>query len=116
MSELHGNPAVETVNESDWKLFRSRLPEWQETYMEKLLMEYADLVNGNEPASARFWTLEKKIRQDKYHPGVQISEIKRSRLYTNLLRLLENEVISLDDLDGFSDELRATVSWITKNR
>ena len=25
------------VNEKDWKLFRSRLPGWQETYMEGLL-------------------------------------------------------------------------------
>ena len=24
------------VNEKDWKLFRSRLPGWQETYMESL--------------------------------------------------------------------------------
>ena len=26
--------------EADWKLFRKRLPEWQERYMEKLIEEY----------------------------------------------------------------------------
>ena len=33
---------VKGVNEKDWKLFRSRLPVWQETYMEKIIEEYRD--------------------------------------------------------------------------
>ena len=29
------------VNEKDWKLFQSRLPGWQETYMERIVEEYS---------------------------------------------------------------------------
>ena len=34
-------PAIE-IKKRDWKLFRERLPGWQEKYMEKLVAEYAD--------------------------------------------------------------------------
>ena len=30
---------MKQVNEKDWKLFRSRLPGWQEAYMGKLIEE-----------------------------------------------------------------------------
>lgn len=33
-------------NESDWKLFRTRLPIWQENHMEKLNQKYIALLAG----------------------------------------------------------------------
>ena len=32
------------VNEKDWKLFRKLLPDWQESYMEKLVEEYKAIL------------------------------------------------------------------------
>ena len=93
------------VNEKDWKLFRSRLPGWQEAYMEKLLQEYTEILNGDGLASDKFWALDKRIRQDKRNPGVLITEMSRSKMRTNLLRLVDCEVITAKDLDGFSNEL-----------
>ena len=29
------------LSKSDWKLFRERLPNWQERYMDNLIREYA---------------------------------------------------------------------------
>jgi hypothetical protein len=112
MSELRGN--VDRVNEKDWKLFRSRLPDWQEAYMEKLLQEYAQILNGDALASDKFWTLEERIRQDKRNPGVLVTEMRRSKMHTNLLRLLDCEVITAEDLDGFSDELRGDLLRVLK--
>lgn len=114
MSELHGS--VNQVNEKDWKLFRSRLPGWQEAYMEKLLQEYAEILNRDGLASDRFWVLDERIRKDKRNPGVLITEMNRSRMRTNLLHLLDCEVITLEDLDGFSDELREDLCRIVKSR
>ncbi|MCI6714085.1 MAG: hypothetical protein MR523_03975 [Lachnospiraceae bacterium] len=34
-------------SKSDWKLFRACIAEWQENYMERLLKEYIDMLNGN---------------------------------------------------------------------
>ena len=113
MSDLHGY--VDRVNEKDWKLFRSRLPDWQEACMEKLLEEYAELLNGDGLASDKFWALEKRLRQDKRNPGVLITEMSRSKMRTNLLQLLSGEVITADDLADFSDELREDLNRVMRN-
>ncbi|MBQ3544318.1 MAG: hypothetical protein IJA34_04945 [Lachnospiraceae bacterium] len=43
------------VSKSDWKLFRARIGDWQESYMERLLQEYVELLSGEENASEKFW-------------------------------------------------------------
>ena len=55
------------VNEADWKLFRSRLPGWQEAYMD-----------------------------------------------LNIMSLIADGVIGLDDLEGFSDDLREKMAFIMR--
>ena len=56
----------------DWKLFMERVPEWQEKNMERLLKEYVAYLESGEPASTKFWGLEKRIKDDKRTPGVQL--------------------------------------------
>ncbi len=97
------------VNEKDWKLFRSRIGLWQEAYMDRLIHEYIDLLNGHGSASSRFWALDKRIRNDKKDSGVQ-AMIKRSNMKFILMDLLDEEAISLEDLEGFSDDLKDTMS------
>ena len=94
------------VNEKDWKLFRSRLAVWQESYMEKLVEEYKALLNGDEQASDKFWALWKRMQQDKRSPGVLVENIRRSTMRMNLLLLLRDDIITIHDLDGFSEELQ----------
>jgi len=116
MSLLRGRDMMNTVNEKDWKLFRSRLPDWQEAYMDKLVKEYIDLLSGDKLPSDKFWTLEERVRQDKRNPGVLITEMRRSRMRSNLLNLLGYDVITVDDLVGFSEELRQDLEQIIKSR
>ena len=52
------------VSKSDWKLFRARIGDWQEAYMERLVKEYVDLLVGEENASDKFWNLEERIKKD----------------------------------------------------
>ncbi len=92
------------ISKADWKLFRERLPKWQEHYMERLTKEYIELLSSSKPASSRFWELEKRIKEDRRHPGV-ILEMRRSRAPWNIASLLEENVITLEDLDGFSQDL-----------
>ena len=42
------------VSKSDWKLFRTRIGDWQEAYMERLVKEYMDLLVGEKNASDKF--------------------------------------------------------------
>ena len=55
-----------SINESDWKLFRQKLPVWQEAYIDSLNREYASLLAGTGTASDKFWKLEKRINSDKH--------------------------------------------------
>ena len=50
--------SMNKCNESDWRLFRSRLPSWQEAYMERRNREYIALLSGGGSASEKFWELE----------------------------------------------------------
>ena len=85
------------VNEADWKLFRQKLPGWQEAHMEKLVKEYAAVIAGTGKASDKFWELEERINADKKHVGV-VARMSRSNMYDmrvkspsqNWLQALEN--------------------------
>ena len=69
------------VSKSDWKLFRARIGDWQEAYMERLVKEYRDLLDGTENASDKFWKLEERIKKDKKHPGVML-ELSKGNIPT----------------------------------
>ena len=99
------------VSKSDWKLYRVRIAEWQEAYMERLVKEYVDLLEGSENASDKFWKLERQIRKDKKNPGVLI-ELRKSSMIFDIVYLINNGVITTADLEGFSDELRKAVDFI----
>ncbi len=92
--------------EKDWKLFRDKLPEWQESYMKKLIEEYKEIVNDNRSASDKYWALEARVKADKRNPGVLITDISRSNLYDHLISLIRYKVITMDDLKDFSDETK----------
>lgn len=99
--------------EKDWKLYREKLPEWQEAYMERLIKEYVELLNSDKAASEKFWALDKRIRADRQSLGVRIIEERRSKLQNILTGLIIEHVISVDDLQDFSEELRESTSqWI----
>lgn len=95
--------------ENDWKLFKSKIQKWQESYMSKLISEYSELLNSNENSSEKFWELEKRINKDKKHPVVRM-EMKRTTLIPTIVTLLQEDVIDCSDLDEFSDELKETVN------
>ena len=97
------------ISKNDWKLFRERLSGWQENYMEGLVKAYADFLNDDKKsASEKFWELEKRIKDDKRHPGV-IMEVNKSEVIWDIVRLIRLKVITYDDLSDFSDELQMEV-------
>ena len=103
------------ISKADWKLFRERISEWQEAYMERLAREYIALLSSEEPASKKFWDLEKRIREDKRMPGVLL-ELRKSEVGWDLVRLLGDGVITESDLEGFSGELKDNVIHLAKTR
>ena len=98
-------------SKEDWKLFRSKIPVWQEAYMERLNKEYIQILSSEGNASAKFWALEKRIYQDKRSPGVMI-QLRRSDMPMQLLSMLRDGIIEWDDLQGFSPELLEILSYL----
>ena len=100
------------ISKKDWKLFRERLADWQEKYMEGLIKEYINFLNDDtKPASEKLWGLEKRIKEDKHHPGV-IMEMRTSEAIWDIVRLMRLKVITYDDLSEFSGELQQEVKRI----
>ena len=55
---FHRRKVMYEVKESDWKIFRKRVPQWQEDYMKKLNKEYINILSRNGSAAKNFWDLE----------------------------------------------------------
>ena len=98
-------------SKEDWKLFRTKIPGWQEAYMERLNKEYIEILSSEGNASDKFWALEKRIYQDKRSPGVMI-QLRKSDMPMQLLSMLRDGIIEWDDLQGFSPELLEILSYL----
>ena len=99
------------VSKSNWKLFRARIGDWQEAYMERLVKEYMDILNGAENASDKFWKLEERMKKDKKHPGVML-ELSKGNMIFDIVTLINNGVITVADLADFSDGLKESVDFL----
>ena len=100
------------ISKKDWKLYREKLPGWQERHMEKLVKEYIEMLsNDDKPASEKFWTLEKRIKNDRKHPGV-IIEVSKSGALDDIIRFIALDVITYDDLADFSEDLKKDIEFL----
>lgn len=96
------------ISKADWKLFRERIGTWQERYIDRLNQEYIVLLSGNEDPSEKFWALEKRITEDRKLPGVHLW-LEKKNVGRDLVRLLQDDVITEDDLEGLSAPLKEDV-------
>lgn len=103
---------MEDCKESDWKLFRVKIVEWQNRYIERVNKKISKILADEKISPAeRFWKAEKLINRKKKSTGV-IIEMSRSTFKLNLLRLLKEKAITLDDLSDFSSELQDEIQKI----
>ena len=81
--------------------------------MEKLIGQYVEMLNDDSEASRRFWALEERLNRDKLSSGVIANDIRRSTMYREIANLLIDSVITLDDLDGFTEDIKSYAQhWI----
>ena len=99
------------ISKKDWKLYRERLPEWQEHFMERLTKEYIELLSAPGNASDHFWELEVRIRKDKKNPGVLLNVTKSNAIW-DIAVFVGRGIITMDELDGFSPDLVEAVKLI----
>ena len=78
-----------------------------------LIQEYKRILDGDGSAANKFWKLEKRIKADRKSPGV-IVEASRRSMFQILLQLISEKVITDEDLNGFSEELRDMINDVVK--
>ncbi len=98
----------EYFTETDWKIYKIKLPIWQEKYISNLLKKYNEIINCCSEPSKCFLHLENEINKDKDYPGVTV-ERKRSNMIPTLVTFLNDGIIEISDIDDFSEELKETV-------
>lgn len=103
------------VREADWKLFKKKAPEWEQACMDRLNQEYIQILTGPDTPADKFWQLRRRINKDVYRIGVSI-EAGRSSMEGQMGLLLRGGAITLDDLDGFSAELRGRLEAVYRDR
>lgn len=97
------------ILKNDWRLFKTKLPDWQENYIKRLIDEYIVLLSDNNKyPSERFYRLEMRIRKDGNTPGVGLI-LKKSSMVNDIAELINTGVISFDDLNEFSENLKQEV-------
>lgn len=92
------------ISKADWKLFQDRLRLWQENYMQRLIEGYIKMLQGPENASSKFWQLERKLKSDRLNPGVSLV-LDKQEVINDIVNMIKIGVITIDDLEGFSEEL-----------
>ncbi len=83
--------------------------------MDKLNQEYIKILSQEKKPSEKFWEIEKRIYKDKRHPGVVV-QMSRSSMLDNIAIMVSDDVISMDDLEDFSDDLKAAVKLFVWGR
>lgn len=93
--------------ESDWKLFSQKYYEWKNRCLEQFITEYKAILDSDDTPIDKFVELKERINKDSrasvFHlPG----RFSRNDMHMNIMALLNNGVITLDDLSEFSDEVK----------
>ena len=55
------------ISKRDWKLYRERISEWQENYMEGLVKEYANFLNDDKKPGIGIANCRKRL--ELLYPG-----------------------------------------------
>ena len=93
--------------ESDWKIFRKRVPEWRERY---LGMKNKDIIgvltDKNKTPTEQFWDAKEKMEKEARILVDCLDGHSRSKMHWYLYLMHRHGLIQDADLEEFSEELR----------
>lgn len=101
------------MTKEDWSLFQTLLPQWQERFMSRLCDKYAAVLTGPYRGSEAFWEVKRLIRQDVKRIGAMAGS-EQSEVASIFADLLREQVITVEDIADFSDEVKEMVEYLMR--
>jgi hypothetical protein len=97
--------------ESDWKRFRAIVPELRERYLRGRNAELiATLQDEALTPTEMFWTASELMEEIGGILRACLDDHRRSTMFHALRLMVHHQMITAEDLDGFSDELRERIA------
>jgi hypothetical protein len=107
---MHDRPS-----EKDWKAFRKLAPILRERYLRGRIEELAAiLADGDRSPTERFWDLEEQVGEIATALRACLDGHSRSRMRQFIIQMLAVGMMTCEDLDAFSEELRERMIEWTK--
>lgn len=102
---------MSNLNESDWKLFRSKLEVLREKYLSKKNSELVKLLSDtNKSATEQFWDTLEELKKEEAILKQCLDGYTRSNMFLHILAMCRCGMMREVDLQQFSDELQNSVN------
>jgi predicted protein tyrosine phosphatase len=99
------------MKESDWKIFRKRVPEWRERYLHLKNKEIVGILTArNKTPTEQFWAAKEKMVREAKILVHCLDGHSRSKMQFYLSLMYRYGLIEDNDLEEFSIELREHLS------
>lgn len=96
--------------ESDWRTFREMVPELRERFLRAKNRELASILDdGGLSPTERFWSVEEKTREIAKVLRACLDGHSRSKMELYMMAMLNNGMMTEEDLAAFSPELRERI-------
>ena len=98
------------MSTSDWNAFRRRVPEWRERYLRLKNEELVGLLRDEAlTPTERFWQAKERMAEEARVLRACLDGHSKGKVAWYLSLMHGHGMIGNDDLDEFSEGLRATV-------
>jgi len=93
--------------ESDWKIFRKRVPEWRERYLSEKNKEIISILTDKDKTpTEQFWNAKEKMKEEAMVLVDCLDGHSRSKMTWYLFLMYRHGLIHDADLHEFSKDLR----------
>ncbi len=97
--------------ESDWKNFRSIVPELRERYLRARNIELISILQGESlTPTEKFWTATERMEEIGDILKACLDDHRRSTMIHAIRLMYHHQMITDEDLKGFSEEVRERIA------
>ena len=108
-------PNKREISEADWKHWRRVRDQALERFCAKVLRDAAKLEMGPGTAHERYLALYKLVERRDNQLGEIFDGPRRSTAYAQIARATRAHLLTSEELDGFSEDTRQVIAFLTQN-